>query len=79
MKPIEGKQRTPLNSICFRGQTSQIQVRDFPLLLWKEKDAFICMGVYPPAEKVGTQKIRDKKHAIFIPSKDVFGEKKITF
>jgi len=34
----------------------------FSLLLWKEKDAFNCMGVYPPAEKWELSKLETKKY-----------------
>jgi len=49
----------------------RFKLETFLSFLWKEKDAFICMGVYPPAEKVGTSKILERKNMqIFHPSKN---------
>jgi len=75
MKPIEEKQRTPLNSICFRGWTSEIQVRDFPILFVEGERCFHLHGSLSPSRKSGNlENIREKKHANFpsIKKQEVF-------
>jgi len=50
----------------------------FSLLLWKEKDAFNCMGVYPPAEKWELSKLETKKYDFPLSKTVQFDEKKTT-